>query len=31
MNGVHTGLKRERKNKRIKYKPDGGTEMAIGG
>lgn len=31
LNGVHTGLKRERKNKRIKYKPDGGTEMAIGG
>lgn len=23
LNGVHTGLKRERKNKRIKYKPDG--------
>lgn len=31
MNGVRTGLKRERKNKRIKYKPGGGKETAIGG
>lgn len=29
MNGVHTELKREGKNKGMKYKPDGGKETAI--
>lgn len=29
MNGVRTELKREGKNKGMKYKPDGGRETAI--